>query len=184
MWEMLWCAPTSMQPRFALLITVQHSSAGWRKEILFICLTTMTQYFKTIDGILRHFMSQSQLVGGCGYMYCATQCTCKHFSVSGYTQIIALHVLTIFFESVPCCSGAQLHHFAAFHSYIPEENILLPKEMKVQAKALWRVLNLLLSSSSSMLRGLQVGPSATVFSSSHFSSQLQNKKKIKKKREK
>lgn len=69
-------------------------------------------------------------------MYCATQCTCKHFSVSGYTQIIALHILTICFESVPCCSGAQLHYFAAFHSYIPEENVLLPKGMKVQAKAL------------------------------------------------
>lgn len=95
MWETLWCAPTLELPKFVVLVTAQHSFAGWRRGSFCICLTAMTQDFKTLYGILRHFMSQNWLVKGCGCKYCATQCMSKHFQYK-YIQY------NIFFLS-SCC---------------------------------------------------------------------------------
>ena len=112
---MLWCAPTLEQPKFAVLVTAQHGFAGWRRGSPFICLTAMTQDFKTLYGILRHFLSQNQLVKGCGCKYCATQCTSKHFQCKyiQYNTFFLSGCCLIFFSYLFCNSTMLVWRTAA-----------------------------------------------------------------------
>lgn len=177
MWETLWCAPTLELPKFVVLVTAQHSFAGWRRGSFCICLTAMTQDFKTLYGILRHFMSQNWLVKGCGCKYCATQCMSKHFQYKyiQYNIFFLSSCCFIFFNYLFHSSTMLVWTTAApfcSRSVSPEENFLLSKELKVLVKAPWRVLNLLLSSSPSSWESCKLFLSGKVFSCSRFISQL------------